>query len=56
MINFGKNNGAKLKDIAVEEPNFLRWILRSDFPNDVKKIASDALVGVFPVRKKTQDV
>ena len=55
VINFGKNNGAKLKDIAVEDPNFLRWILRSDFPNDVKKIASDALIGVFPVRKKAPD-
>ena len=56
IINVGKNNGAKLKDSAVEDPNFLRWILRSDFPNDVKKIASDALSGIFPVRKKNNDI
>ena len=37
---------------SMKEPGFLRWILRSDFPDEVKKIASDALSGIFPERSK----
>ncbi len=51
-VNFGKYSGVALKKIAAEEPGFLRWIVRSDFPEDVKKIASDALAGKFPVREE----
>lgn len=51
IVNFGKNNGTKLKVIAENDPNFLRWLIRSDFPEDVKTIARNALVGVFPERK-----
>ena len=52
VINFGKFAGRQLKDIAQNEPGFLRWIIRSDFPEEVKKIASDALIGKYPERKK----
>ncbi len=48
IVNFGKNAGRPLKEIATADPGFLRWIIRSDFPDDVKKIASDALIGKFP--------
>ncbi|MGE4563419.1 MAG: exonuclease domain-containing protein [Victivallaceae bacterium] len=48
VVNFGKNAGRPLKEIAEQDPGFLRWIMRSDFPDDVKKIASDALSGIFP--------
>ena len=51
IVNFGKNAGRPLKEIAEQDPGFLRWIVRSDFPDDVKQIASDALIGKFPVRK-----
>ena len=51
MVNFGKYAGRTLFDISCEEPGFLRWIIRSDFPDDVKKIAQDALAGIFPRRK-----
>ncbi len=50
IVNFGKNAGRLLKDIAENDPGFLRWIIRSDFPEDVKTIARDALIGKFPVR------
>ena len=50
VINFGKHAGRTLRDLAENEPGFLRWILRSDFADDVKKLASDALIGKFPVR------
>ena len=51
IVNFGKNAGRTLRDLAENDPGFLRWILRGDFADDVKKIASDALIGKFPVKK-----
>ena len=50
IVNFGKNAGRTLRDIAEHDPGFLRWIVRSDFPEDVKTIARDALIGKFPTR------
>ena len=34
--------------LAAEDPSFLRWIARSDFPLDTRRIASDALAGRLP--------
>jgi len=48
-VNFGKYSGQSLREVAVNEPGFLRWILRGDFSDEVKNIASDALAGKFPV-------
>jgi DNA polymerase-3 subunit epsilon len=48
IVGFGRNAGTSLKSIAVENPDFLRWIIKSDFSDPVKKIASDALKGYFP--------
>lgn len=50
VVAFGKNNGMTLKKISEENPGFLKWIINSDFPEDVKKIASDALRGELPKR------
>ena len=50
IVNFGKNAGRTLKDLAENDPGFLRWILRGDFPDDVKEIASNALIGKFLTR------
>lgn len=55
VVNFGKNSGRTLRDLAENDPGFLRWIIRGDFPDDVKQIASDALIGRFPVRGKGGD-
>lgn len=51
VCSFGRHNGATLKSLAVEYPDFLRWILRGDFDDDVKMIASNALQGKFPERR-----
>lgn len=48
VVSFGKYNGTPLRKIAEDYPDFLRWILKADFPEDVRKIASDALIGKFP--------
>ena len=50
VVNFGKNAGRTLRDLAENEPGFLRWIIKNDFPDDVKEIASNALCGKFPER------
>ena len=51
VVNFGKNSGRRLKDLAVEDPGFLRWMLRSDFSEEVKAVIQKALQGEFPTRK-----
>ena len=50
VINFGKNSGRRLRDVAAEDPGFLRWMMRSDFSDEVKEIARKALAGEFPAR------
>ena len=51
-INFGKNRGRSLRDLASNEDgrSMLGWILRADFSQEVKSIARAALDGRFPVR------
>ncbi|MBO7146657.1 MAG: 3'-5' exonuclease [Lentisphaeria bacterium] len=51
VVAFGRNAGTPLRTVAVENPDFLRWVLRSDFSEEVKKIASNALKGEFPVKE-----
>ncbi len=50
-VNFSKYAGRTLREVSENDPGFLRWIVRSDFPDDVKEIASNALIGKFPERK-----
>ncbi len=47
-IHFGKKQGQKVRDLVIEEPGFLRWILRSDFPRDTQEIIRNALEGRYP--------
>lgn len=46
--DFGKYRGTKLKDLAVNDPGYLRWIVGADFSPEVQEIASKALNGEFP--------
>ena len=55
IVNFGKNAGSSLRDTCIDNPGFLQWIVKADFPDDVKKIASDALRGKFPEQPKGSD-
>jgi DNA polymerase-3 subunit epsilon len=52
-INFGAHTGRPLVDLAVDDRGVLEWILRKDFPEDVKAIVRDALAGRFPTRPVT---
>ena len=51
VINFGKNSGRRLRELVSEDPGFLRWMLRSDFSDEVKNIIKKAFAGEFPTRK-----
>ncbi len=48
VINFGRKKGMNLKQLVRDDKNFLKWILKSDFPEDTRLIVQDALKGVFP--------
>jgi DNA polymerase III subunit epsilon len=48
VINFGKKQGQKLRDVARDEPSFLQWMLKSDFPRDTLDLVQGALKGKFP--------
>jgi DNA polymerase-3 subunit epsilon len=47
-INFGKKKGEKVRDLVIDDPNYLKWILRGDFPRDTKEIIEDAIAGKWP--------
>jgi DNA polymerase-3 subunit epsilon len=39
----GKYKGCSLDDIARTKPDYLQWMLRGDYSDDTKSIASEAL-------------
>ena len=47
-VNFGKRRGESLKRIMLNEPNFLKWMLKGDFDTEARMIAADALEGRLP--------
>ncbi len=47
-LGFGKYKGTSLSQLAVDVPEYLQWILRKDFSDDVKDIIRAASEGVFP--------
>jgi DNA polymerase-3 subunit epsilon len=47
-FGFGPHEGRLLKEVASEDPGFLEWMLRRDFPPDVQDIVNNALRGEFP--------
>ena len=47
-VNFGKKRGESLKKIMLNEPNFLKWMMKGDFDTEARMIAADALEGRLP--------
>ena len=45
VFNFGKHKGKPLAEVAAAAPDYLKWILGSDFPDDAKQVVRDALDG-----------
>ena len=48
VFNFGKFQGQSLRAAVANDPNFVTWLLRSDFPDDTKQIVRDAVAGKYP--------
>ncbi len=52
VFSFGKHQGRRLRDVALERQDYLEWILtKSDFPADAREIVRRALEGDFPEPK-----
>lgn len=50
VLAFGKHQGKMLRRVAREDPGYLEWVASSDFPDDAKLVAREALEGRFPNR------
>ncbi len=50
VFNFGKHMGTSLLDMAQNQPDYLRWILKKDFPEDFKDVIRKISIGSFPER------
>lgn len=48
VLNFGQKKGLSLRTIVRDDPAFIRWMLRSDFPTDTRQIVEDAMRGKWP--------
>lgn len=51
-LSFGTHAGTPLQEMVKnsKKRDYLQWILKSDFSEDVKTVITDALAGTFPVR------
>jgi DNA polymerase III subunit epsilon len=54
-IAFGSNRGRSLRDLAAAEPDYLAWILDSDFTPEVQQIVRAALRGELPPRSVSDE-
>ncbi|MBR0197508.1 MAG: 3'-5' exonuclease [Kiritimatiellae bacterium] len=53
-LNFGRKKGAVLRKLLLDEPNYLRWIIKGDFDTEVRMIVRDLFEnGRLPPRPKT---
>jgi DNA polymerase-3 subunit epsilon len=53
VLNFGRMKGTSLKTLIADEPGFLQWLLRGDFPRDTKEIVKNALANRWPEPPKS---
>lgn len=49
VLTFGKHRERPLEDLVAKEPDYLRWVLDSDFPADTKSVIARAMEGHYPV-------
>lgn len=48
VVNFGKNQGRRLRELVEKENGFIQWMLKGSFPEDTKAILRNALAGQWP--------
>jgi len=44
VFAFGKHRGRSLRDVAAQAPDYLDWVVGSDFPEDAKQLVREVLV------------
>jgi DNA polymerase-3 subunit epsilon len=49
-LGFGKHRGRSLREMAEQEPDYLRWISQGNFSSEVQNLCKQALMGHFPER------
>jgi len=54
-LNFGKKKGETLRGLIENDPGFIHWLLRSDFPIDFRDIVENAQHGKWPVAPSQRD-
>ncbi len=47
-LSFGKHKGTTLRDVYRKDRGYFSWVLREDFPQDMKDIIAEAYQGRFP--------
>ncbi len=50
LLNFSKKKGQSLRHLMAEDPGFLKWMIRSDFPRDTREIVKGVMDGNHPKR------
>lgn len=53
-LGFGKHRGRTLKEMAQQEPDYLRWISKGNFTPEVQSICRQALMGQWPEKSPTK--
>lgn len=48
VLNFGRKKGESLRTLIRNDPGFIKWMLKSDFPRDMQEIVANALEGKWP--------
>jgi hypothetical protein len=53
VLNFGKSKGRSLRELVQSDDGrgLLAWILKKDFPEEVRRAVREALAGRFPLRE-----
>jgi len=50
QLSVGKYAGKTLREIVRSDPDYLKWMVKANFPEDTKSIIRKALAGKFPSR------
>ena len=44
-MSFGKYKGRTVRELVLDDPDYVEWIMREDFPKDTKAISGSVLSG-----------
>ncbi len=48
VLNFGQKQGTKIRDLVYNDPGYLEWMLKKDFPDDTKDLIRNAINNRYP--------